>query len=269
MRKPAVTAVFSTALCAAAACAPALADDAALFAGRTITVVIGYPPGGGFDLAARMMVQYMPKFIPGEPTMVAQNMPGASSFKASNYIYNAAPKDGTYIGGVVNSIPTHQVIDGRGVRFDAGKFIWLGSTGFANLMTMAWHTAGVRNIKDVFERELLTGVTGVGSGTYIYTNAMNVILGTKFKMVMGYKGVTDIDLAMERGEVMGRGGMSYSAAIYEHSDWLKDGKLVILAQVGLARDKTLPKVPLLSELGDNADDNRILRIVSSPVSVGL
>ncbi len=109
---------------------------------------------------------------------------------------------------MVNSIPTHQVIDGRGVRFDAGKFIWLGSTGYANLMTMAWHTSGFKTIKDVFERELLTGATGVGSGTYIYTNAMNVILGTKFKMVMGYKDSASVDLAIERGEVQARGGMT-------------------------------------------------------------
>jgi hypothetical protein len=134
-------------------------------------------------------------------------MPGGGHVLMSNFMYTQAAKDGTYIGGVVNSIPTHQVIDGRGVRFDAGKFIWLGSTGFANLMTMAWHTTGVRSIKDVFERELLTGATGVGSGTSIYTHAMYVILRHQVQDGDGLDSAS-VDLAIERGEVQARGGMT-------------------------------------------------------------
>ncbi len=181
---------------------------AEFYKGKTVTIVSSGGVGGPIDLACRVVARHLARHIPGNPIIVVRNMPGGGHVLMSNYMFQQAPKDGTTIGGVVNSIPTHQVIDGRGVRFDAGKFIWLGSTGFANLMTMAWHTSGVTSIKQVFERELLTGTTGVGSGTYMYTNAMNVILGTKFKMVMGYKDSASVDLAIERGEVQARGGMT-------------------------------------------------------------
>lgn len=241
---------------------------AEFFAGKTVTMICSAPAGGAVDTNARLVARFLAHHVPGKPTIVVRNMPGGGHTAATNFLFNQAPGDGSYIGSIINNMPLHQAIGGQGVRFDARKFHWLGSTGVSNLLITAWHTTGIKSVEDVKKRELVMGSTGVGSGTYVYTNALNHLTGTKFKMVMGYKGVTDIDLAMERGEVMGRGGMSYSAAIYEHSDWLKDGKLVILAQVGLARDKTLPNVPLLSELGNTDDDKRILRLVSSPVSVG-
>ncbi len=195
-------------------------SDHGLHKGKTVTIVASGGVGGPIDLACRVVARFLSRHIPGNPTIVVRNMPGGGHVLMSNYMFTQAAKDGTYIGGVVNSIPTHQVIDGRGVRFDAGKFIWLGSTGFANLMTMAWHTAGFTTIKDVFERELLTGTTGVGSGTYMYTNAMNVILGTKFKMVMGYKDSASVDLAIERGEVQARGGMTLTGVKQERPHWV-------------------------------------------------
>ena len=195
------------------------------YKGKTVTIVSSGGVGGPIDLACRVVARFLPRHIPGNPTIVVRNMPGGGHVLMSNFMFTQAPKDGTTIGGVVNSIPTHQVIDGRGVRFDAGKFIWLGSTGFANLMTMAWHTSGFTTIKDVFERELLTGVTGVGSGTYIYTNAMNVILGTKFKMVMGYKDSASVDLAIERGEVQARGGMTLTGVKQERPHWIAEKKV--------------------------------------------
>src|SRR5262245_49861895 len=179
---------------------------AEFYKGKTVTIVSSGGVGGPIDLACRTVAKFISRHIPGNPTIVVRNMPGGGHVLMSNYMAQQAPRDGTTIGGVVNSIPTHQVIDGRGVRFDARAFHWLGSTGFANLMTLAWHTSGFKNIKEVFERELLTGVTGVGSGTFVYTNAMNMILGTKFKMVMGYKDSAAVDLAIERGEVQARGG---------------------------------------------------------------
>ena len=139
--------------------AHAQADPIAdFYKGKTVTIVASGGVGGPIDLACRVVARFLPRHIPGNPTIVVRNMPGGGHVLMSNFMFTQAAKDGTIIGGVVNSIPTHQVIDGRGVRFDAGKFIWLGSTGFANLMTMAWHTAGFKTIKDVYERELLTGV---------------------------------------------------------------------------------------------------------------
>jgi tripartite-type tricarboxylate transporter receptor subunit TctC len=248
----------------------ALAQDsiADFYKGKTVTIVSSGGVGGPIDLACRMVARFLPKHIPGNPTIVVRNMPGGGHVLMSNFMYTQAAKDGTYIGGVVNSIPTHQVIDGRGVRFDAGKFIWLGSTGFANLMTMAWHTTGVRSIKDVFERELLTGATGVGSGTYIYTNAMNEILGTKFKMVMGYKDSASVDLAIERGEVQARGGMTLTGVKQERPQWITEKKVVMLVQTGAQKEAEYPDVPLMHELGRNDEERQILQLISSPASLG-
>ncbi len=241
---------------------------AEFYRGKTVTIVSSGGVGGPIDLACRIVARFLPRHIPGNPTIVVRNMPGGGHVLMSNFMYTQAAKDGTYVGGVVNSIPTHQVIDGRGVRFDAGKFQWLGSTGFANLMTMAWHTAGFRTIKDVFERELLTGVTGVGSGTYIYTNAMNIILGTKFKMVMGYKDSASVDLAIERGEVLARGGMTLTGVKQERPQWVAEKKVVFLVQTGAEKEAEYPDVPLMHELGRTDEERQILALISSPAALG-
>jgi tripartite-type tricarboxylate transporter receptor subunit TctC len=133
---------------------------------------------------------------------------------------------------------------------------------------MAWHTAGVHSIKDVFERELLTGATGVGSGTYIYTNAMNEILGTKFKMVMGYKDSASVDLAIERGEVQARGGMTLTGVKQERPQWISEKKVVMLVQTGAQKEAEYPDVPLMHELGRNEEERQILQLISSPASLG-
>jgi tripartite-type tricarboxylate transporter receptor subunit TctC len=169
------------------------------YKGKTVTVVASTGAGGPLDLIARTIAKHMARHIPGSPTMIVRNMPGAGHVLATNFMFNQAPKDGTYIATVVNSIPLHQVIDGRGVRYDARKFNWIGATGVSNLMTVAWAASKVRTIEDVKKTDVPTGATGVGSGTFIYTNAMNIVLGTKFKMILGYGSSTDIDLAMERG----------------------------------------------------------------------
>ena len=245
------------------------ADDIAEFyKGRTINIVSSGGVGGPIDLACRVVAKFISRHIPGNPTVVVRNMPGGGHVLMSNFMFTQAAKDGTYIGGVVNSIPTHQVVDGRGVRFDAGKFQWLGSTGYANLMTMAWHTSGFKTIKDVFERELLTGTTGVGSGTYIYTNAMNVILGTKFKMVMGYKDSASVDLAIERGEVQARGGMTLTGIKQERPHWIAEKKVVMLVQTGAAREAEYPDVPLMHELARTEEERQILQLISSPAALG-
>ncbi len=236
LHAPSARALLAVLVLVAPTSAIAQADPIAdFYKGKTVTIVASGGVGGPIDLACRVVARFLSRHIPGNPTIVVRNMPGGGHVLMSNFMYTQAAKDGTTIGGVVNSIPTHQVIDGRGVRFDAGKFIWLGSTGFANLMTMAWHTAGVTNIKQVFERELLTGTTGVGSGTYMYTNAMNVILGTKFKMVMGYKDSASVDLAIERGEVQARGGMTLTGIKQERPQWVSEKKVVFLVQTGARR----------------------------------
>src|SRR5262245_46020847 len=192
------------------------------YKGKTVTVITSTGVGGPFDLTARALARHMPRYIPGRPTMIVRNMPGGGHVLATNFMFTQADKDGTFIATVNNSVPLHQVLDGRGVRFDARKFNWLGSTGTSNLLTVTWHTSGVRTIADVMARELVTGATGVGSGTFIYPNAMNVVLGTKFKIVMGYKSTAELDLALERGEVLARSGASLAGILQERGSWIKE-----------------------------------------------
>ena len=145
-------------------------------------------------------------------------------------------------------MPLHQVLGGQGVRFDARRFYWLGSTGTSNLMTVAWHTSGFKTMDDVMARELVIGATGIGSGTFIYPNAMNIVLGTKFKIVMGYKSTAELDLAMERGEVAARAGASLAGILQERPTWIEGNKVIVLNQIGDVRDPAFPQVPLMHEL---------------------
>jgi tripartite-type tricarboxylate transporter receptor subunit TctC len=238
------------------------------YKGKTLTIITSTGAGGAYDLVARIVARHLAKNLPGNPTTAIQNMPGGGHVLATNFMYNQAPKDGTTIATVANSIPMHQLIDGKGVRYDARRINWLGSTGISNLVTVAWHTSGVKSTDDVLKRELIVGATGTGSGTYLYPAVMNAILGTKFKLVMGYKATTEIDLAMERGEVAGRSGGSIAGMMQEHPNWFTDKKVVVLSQVGAARDPLVPDAPLMEELGRTAQERAILRLVSSPVALG-
>ena len=243
-------------------------DGGDFYRGKTLTIITSTGAGGPYDMMARLVGKYMTKHLPGQPAVIVQNMPGAGHVLATNYLYNQAAKDGTVIAVVANSIPLHQLIDGKGVRYDARKFNWIGSTGIANLVTVAWHASEVRTIEDVMQKELVTGATGTGSGTYLYPTVMNMVLGTKFKLVMGYKSTAELDIAMERGEVSARSGGSIVGMMQEHPDWFANKKVSVLAQVGDRRELSLPDVPLMAEIGRTDEQRVLLKLVSSPVALG-
>lgn len=238
------------------------------YKGKSLTIITSTGAGGPYDTVARIVGKYMTKYLPGQPQLIIQNMPGAGHVRATNYLYTQAPKDGAVIATVANSIPLHQLIDGKGVRYDAKQFNWIGSTGISNLVTVVWHSAGVTSIKDVMSKELITGATGTGSGTYLYPAVMNALLGTKFKLVMGYTSTPEIDIAMERGEVNARSGGSIAGMLQERPEWFSQKKVIVLMQVGARRDKSLPDVPLMEELGRTPDEKALLKLVSSPVALG-
>jgi tripartite-type tricarboxylate transporter receptor subunit TctC len=235
--------------------------------GKTITVITSTGSGGTYDLVARLVSRHMPQYLPGHPPMIVQNMPGGGNVLATNYMYAIAPKDGTSIATIHNAMPLHQVLDGRGVRYDASKFNWLGSTGPENEVIVAWHTAGVRTIQDAMKKELILGGTGAGSGIVIIPTAMNNVLGTRFKIVIGYKSSEDINLAMERGEVQAR-AFSMSSIVSQHPDWIKEKKVAFLAQVGTRREKDIPDVPLATELAKTDEQRAILKLISAPPALG-
>jgi tripartite-type tricarboxylate transporter receptor subunit TctC len=252
-------------LLAALAAAPAHAQSP--YEGKTITIITSTGVGGVYDLTARVIARHMGRHIPGTPTLIVQNMPGGGNVLATNYMYNIAPKDGLTIASIHNAMPLHQVLDGRGVRFDAGKFSWLGSTGSENEVILAWHTAGIKTIQEAREKEIALGATGSGSGLSIIPTAMNNVLGTRFKLVIGYKTSEDINLALQRGEVQAR-AFGINSIESQHPDWLRDGKVAFLAQAGVRRDKDLPDVPLLTELAATPQQRQILKLISAPAGLG-
>jgi tripartite-type tricarboxylate transporter receptor subunit TctC len=251
------------------ASAPAFAQSGAgdFYKGKTITITTSTGSGGTYDLVARLVAKHMPKHLPGSPAMIVQNMPGGGNVLATNYMYAIAPKDGTAIATVHNAMPLHQALGGQGVRFDATKFNWLGSTGADNEVILAWHTSGVKTIEDAKKKELVIGGTGAGSGIVIFPTAMNNVIGTKFKIVIGYKSSEDINLAMQRGEVQGR-AFSMGSIVSQHPDWLKEKKISFLVQLGEKRDHALPDVPLATELAKNDEERGILTMVSAPQALG-
>jgi tripartite-type tricarboxylate transporter receptor subunit TctC len=218
-------------------------------------------------VVARAVARHLPQHLSGNPTMVVQNMPGGGNVLATNFMYNIAPKDGTTIASLHNAIPLHQVLDGKGVRYDASKFNWLGSTGPENSVIAVWRTAGVKTFKDLQTKEVIVGGTGAGSGIVIFPMIMNNMMGTKFKIVTGYKSSDEVNLAMERGEVEARS--SGLASIFsQNTDWVTEKKVAFPAQIGFKRDKRIPDVPLLQELATTEEQRQVLRLMASPTALG-
>ncbi|MDP2358161.1 MAG: tripartite tricarboxylate transporter substrate-binding protein [Beijerinckiaceae bacterium] len=237
------------------------------YKGKTVAIITSTGPGGGYDLVARLIARYMPKQLNGAPTMIVQNMPGGGNVVATNYMYEIAPKDGTAIAVVNNAVPLNQVLDGRNIRFDASKFNWIGSTGGRNEAVFILTSAGISSVDELRKKEAILGGTGPGSSIVIFPTAMNSVLGTKFRIVTGYKSSTEVFLAMERGEVVARSGTLPSLQSgYPH--WLAEKKIQFLAQVGLKRDAELPDVPLLTELAQTEEQRRVLALISSPPALG-
>ena len=222
--------------------AAAVADEVAdFYKGKTLNLILSTGVGGSNDLNARVLLDHMTKRIPGKPSYVAKNMPGAGHVRASNYLYNRAPRDGTTIGAFVRFFVLHQALGGKGVKYDARKFNYLGATSKSNVVVSVWHTTGITTIDQAKKKEIIVGGTGVGSGTVIFPTILNALIGTKFKIVQGYKSGRTIDLAMQRGEVFGRSGNTFESLVAIHPKWLTGGKLKIIAQVGLQNNQTSRK----------------------------
>ena len=239
----------------------------AFYKGKSLTIVTSTGAGGGYDLVARLIARHLPKAVPGIAGIVVQNMPGGGNLRAANYMFEIAPKDGTVIGVVENAIPLKHVLEPTNVRFDVTKFNWIGSTGGHNEVIMAMGSAGIGSVEDLKTREVVLGGTGPGSSIVVYPAAMNSVLSTRFKIVTGYTSSSEIYLAMDRGEVVARSGTVPSINIW-HPGWVAQGKIKVLAQVGLKRDPQMPDIPLISELADTPEQRDVLSLISSPAALG-
>jgi tripartite-type tricarboxylate transporter receptor subunit TctC len=254
--------VLTLGLCPAAR-ADAVED---FYRGKTITLLIGYTPGGTYDAYGRLVARFMGEHIPGKPAIVPRNMPGAASRVAAAHLANVGPRDGTMLATADQSLALAQAM-GEKLQFDVTKFTWIGNPSAGNNTTVTWHTTGVKAIDDAKTREVTMGATG-GSTSSQYPKAMNSVLGTKFKIITGYPGGNDINLAMERGEVGGRGSDSWASWKATRPEWLKEKKINILVQIGLTKAPDLQDVPLLMDLASSPEDRAVLRLLSAPSVIG-
>jgi tripartite-type tricarboxylate transporter receptor subunit TctC len=244
------------------------ASASEFYAGKSITLIISTGVGGGVDTNARLIARHLGNHIPGKPTIVPKNMPGAGHLQATNYVYGQAPKDGTVIAAILPAFVGYQVLDGRGAQYDVRNFNFLGASDVENANLYTWHTLGIKKIEEIRTREVLMGATGAGSHTRLYPTLLNNVLGYKFKIVSGYKSTNEIHLAMVRGEVSGRAGNLFTSLKSQNPDWLTDKKIDMLLQFGAVRDPEWPHVPLLTDLATNEEQRQIFKLFSAEVALG-
>jgi tripartite-type tricarboxylate transporter receptor subunit TctC len=237
----------------------ALAQD--FYAGKDIKIVVGSAPGGGYDTVARVLARHIGRHIPGRPTITVQNMTGVSSIRMTNYLYNAAPKDGTYIGAAINGMPTAPLLQPDAAHFEAAKLQWIGSTNREIQVAYGWHTARVQKLADLLTTELVVGGAGPGTATVDFPLITSAILGLKFKLVRGYEGTAQIAIATERGEVEGNGGIGWATIKSDQARFLREKKINIIVQYGFEKHPELPDVPVAFDLAESETDRQALRLV--------
>ncbi len=244
----------------------AFAQDAVadFYRGKTITIGVGFTVGGGYDLHARTLARHMGRHIPGNPTIVVKNVPGAAGLTLANQLANVAPKDGTEIATFDRAIPLEPLVAPERARFDSLKLNWIGSTDNDVSTCFSWHESPVKTFADVQKRELLVGGIGTGGNSYIYPKVLNAVLGAKFKVVSGYPGSAEVLLAMERGETESFCSMGFVTLEYTKPQWVRDKKVNQLVQLGLAKNKNHMDVPLALDLAKTAEDRQALEFVVSP-----
>lgn len=248
---------------AASASAQSVAE---FYKDKKLNMIIGFGPGGGYDQWARAVARHMGKHIPGNPTFVPQNMPGAGSLTAANHLYSVAPKDGSTIGIIARDAPLAPMTGAEGGRFDALKFTWLGSPTAETNVCIAHKNSGIRTLAELQQKELIIGDTGPGTGTYTYPRVLNAILGTKFKVIGGFPSSTEVFLAIERGEVHGI-CESYDSVLSKKPEWIKDGTISLLVQGGAEPNPNV-KAPFIFDQAKTPEQKQALIFVYSGQGIG-
>jgi tripartite-type tricarboxylate transporter receptor subunit TctC len=245
---------------------PALAENVD-FTGKTITIYIGNPAGGTFDLIGRLVARHLGAHLPGHPTVIAENMPGAGTLRAADYLYNVAPKDGTALGIVSEALAVEQALEDPAVQYDAAKFTWIGRVVSSNAVEIVWHTAKVQSIEDAKHFVATVAGSGPGNVSEAVPTLMNAVLGTKFKIISGYQAANETMLAMERGEVEGA-GVNWTNVKATRAQLLRDGKIIVILQDQPARKPDLADVPALGELGADAQATQLLGLYANTGAIG-
>lgn len=259
----------AAAVAAALTLAPAARADAVsdFYKGKDVTIVVAFDAGGGYAIYARTLAQFWGKHIPGNPNVIVQFMPGAGGVKAANYLYNVAPKDGSFAGMPSNSYALGQALQDPGVKYDAAEFYHLGRMDNMNSAIMVWHTAPAVTLKDMAEKETLFGGTGKTSQDYLNPTLMKHLLGLKYRVVLGYTGSKEINLAMERGETHAMANSWASVkSVLAHN--LATKKIIPVAMVSLSPAKDAPEIPVVMNLAKNEEDRAVLEMMAATTAVG-
>lgn len=264
---PAATSAPTTAATAAPTQDPTAAV-AAFYTGKTVKIIVGYTPGGGYDTYARTLAAHIGRHIPGNPTVIVENMDGAGSIKALNYIYTAAPKDGTVFGTFGRGLPEAELRGDEGVAFKSKELTWVGSMNEEVSVCVVRSTSPVKTLEDATKQTVTVGATGPNDDTGFFPRVLNALVGTKFDVKMGYPGGSDVLLAVERGEVMGRCGWSWSSVLSTKKQWIDDKYVTILTQMSSNKHPDLPNVPLATDHVKNADDKQILEVIFARQAIG-
>ena len=236
------------------------------YRGKQLRMIVGHPVGNDYDLGGRFLAKYLTRHIPGNPTIVVSNMPAASSVAATNFLYAQAPRDGTVFGSFSRNIPSQALMRQANLNVDPRKFNWLGGTALPGRVCVAWHTSKVRTPADLLRQELIVGGGGSGTSLSIVPTVFNHVLGTKFRIVEGYKGTTDTVLAMERGEVEGVCATYGQFRVYEKL--IKEGKLRFILRAEESPIAAIPDVPSIYDLAKTEEQRQLMRFVFSSVEFG-
>jgi len=235
------------------------------YKGKELSFIVGFDVGGGYDLYARALSRHFGRHMPGKPGVIAQNMPGAGGIRAANYIYNIAPRDGSVIGMIDQSLPLQQLLEPESMKTDVTKFNWIGRMASNSAILYAWHTAPVKKIGDVFKDELI--VSSSGGNSRMMSNFVKNLLGVKFMIVTGYKGTNESRLAMQRGEIHAL-TQPWSALRAESAQWLAEKKVNLLMQVGVDAHPELPDLPTVVDLARNDEERQLLSFMASGSRIG-
>jgi len=247
----------------------AAADEVEHFyRGKTVTIIVSNPPGGGYDLLSRTIAPTLAKYIPGKPSVIVQNMPGASGILATNHLFTIAAKDGTVIGGISNTVPFEPLLGTAEARFNPLAFNWLGSPTVETGLLGVWHMVPVNSIDDAKTREVTIASNGPHSTPTFYAKLLNETLGTKLKLVMGYPGQNEFNLAMEKQEVDGTSSLFYSSLVGTRPAWLTEKKFRLLVQYGFEKHPKLPDVPFATDLARNPDDVSLMQAAYAALGLG-
>lgn len=265
-RRSQLAVCFVVLLVSTLAGAPARADD--FYKGKTITLVDGTAAGDIYDFFSRLFASRLPDYIPGHPTIVVQNMPGAGGMIQGNYMYNVAPSDGTTIGVALNTLPLNEILSPGQAKYHSERFAWIGRAEAPIHAMLGWTAMGLTGIEVAKTREVLTGSTAPGTASQFYPNLANSLAGTRFKLVTGYSSITDIRLAMQRGELEASGSEAWASISNAQPEWVREKKIIPLFQIRLQRDPSLPNTPTLLELAHDDEARAVVTFITNIDAIG-